>query len=63
MRIKEFHDFPTYERAYKRAFEKMLEIRKANGCDTKWKDSEDVFSWWMNDPDVEGQISMEFGEE
>jgi 3'-phosphoadenosine 5'-phosphosulfate sulfotransferase (PAPS reductase)/FAD synthetase len=63
LRIKGFHDFPTYERAYKRAFERMLENRKAKGLDSKWKNSEDVFHWWMEDPDIDGQLSMEFGEE
>lgn len=63
LRIKEFHDFPTYERAYKRAFERMLENRKAKGLDSKWKNSEDVFHWWMEDPDIDGQISMELEEE
>ena len=49
--------------AHKRAFERMLENRKAKGLDSKWKNSEDVFHWWMEDPDIDGQLSMEFGEE
>lgn len=59
-RKKEFADFPTYERAYKRAFEKMLRVRSVRSLrvDPGWKSAEEVFSWWMEDDNIEGQISM-----
>lgn len=57
-RLKEFSDFPTYKRAYIRAFEKMLEAIHASGKQTKWKTGEDVFRWWMEDENVDGQISL-----
>ena len=59
-RKKEFADFPTYERAYKRAFEKMLRVRsvRSSRVDPGWKSAEEVFSWWMKDDNIEGQISM-----
>lgn len=58
-RKKEFTDFPTYERAYKRAFEKMMQVRRSKGLQTdRWKNGDDVFRWWMNDRDIEGQLSM-----
>lgn len=57
-RLKEFSDFPTYKRAYIRAFEKMLEAIHASGKPTKWKTGEDVFRWWMEDPNIDGQISL-----
>lgn len=50
--------FPTYERAYLRAFEKMLEGIHAEGRQTKWKTAADVFSWWMEEEVVEGQICL-----
>lgn len=62
-RYKEFADFPTYQQAYIRAFGKMLEAIHAAGKETRWKSAEDVFHWWMEDKNVEGQLSMEFGEE
>jgi len=64
-RYKEFSDFPEYERAYRRAFEKMLEVRKAKGKKSdKWKTADDVFRWWMEDKNIEGQMSIfEFVEE
>lgn len=57
-RYKEFADFPTYKRAYIRSFDKMLEIRKAKGLDTKWKTGEDVFNWWMRDDNIVGQMEL-----
>lgn len=57
-RYKEFADFPTYKRAYIRSFGQMLDAIKAAGKETKWRDAEDVFKWWMEDDNVEGQISM-----
>lgn len=57
-RYKEFADWPTYERAYKRAFSRMLEAIKTTGRETKWRDAEDVFRLWMEDDNIEGQISM-----
>lgn len=57
-RYKEFADFPTYERAYKRAFQKMLEEIWKTGKQTKWKTGEEVFRWWMEDKNIQGQISI-----
>lgn len=54
----EFRLFPTYERAYIRAFGKMLEVIHASGVKTKWKTPSDVFSWWMEEDTIEGQISL-----
>lgn len=59
-RWKEFADFPTYRRAYIRAFDKMLEELKATGKKPKWKTGTDVFLWWMEDRNVDGQYSMDF---
>lgn len=57
-RWNEFRLYPTYERAYKRAFEKMLQVIHTEGIPTKWKSAEDVFSWWMEEQQVEGQLSL-----
>lgn len=57
-RWKEFADFPTYQRAYMRTFGKMLDAIIAAGKTTKWKSGEDVFRWWMEDDNVDGQISI-----
>lgn len=57
-RWKEFADYPTYQRAYIRAFDRMIEEIHAAGKTCKWKDGYDCFLWWMEDTNVEGQISM-----
>lgn len=58
-RWKEFADYPTYQRAYIRAFDKMMQVRRGKGLQTnKWKNGEHVFRRWMEDDNVEGQLSM-----
>jgi len=58
-RWKEFADFPKYQGAYIRAFGRMLETINANGKQTKWKSGEEVFYWWMEDDNIDGQVSLE----
>ena len=65
-RYREFSLFPTYERAYKRAFEKMLLVRKMEGKDDStggWVDAESVFRWWMEDDTMPGQYELQFNED
>lgn len=59
-RYAQFADFQTYERAYIRAFDKMLEAIKADGKKPRWKTGYDVFLWWMEDQNMDGQFSMDF---
>lgn len=46
-RLREFADYPTYQRAYIRAFDKMLAERKRADLDTQWQTGMDVFNWWI----------------
>ena len=57
-RYKEFADFPKYKQSYIRAFGRMLDARKEKGLETKWKTGEDVFRWWMNDDNLDGQMEL-----
>lgn len=59
-RYYEFAMFPTYERAYKRAFGEMLEQLNMRWKEKppQWKDADEVFSWWMEDKTIPGQISI-----
>lgn len=59
-RYAEFADFQTYERAYIRTFGKMLEALKADGKKPRWKTGYDVFLWWMEDENINGQYGMDF---
>lgn len=47
-RLRGFEEYPTYKRAYIRAFDKMLDVRKAKGLQTDWKSGEEVFEWWVS---------------
>lgn len=47
-RVAEFERWPTYKRAYIRAFEKMLKEREEKGLKTEWKTGEEVFTWWIS---------------
>lgn len=57
-RWKEFADFPTYQHAYVRAFDKMLKVIHQANSPTKWKSGNDVFLWWMEDQNVNGQMDL-----
>ena len=45
----EFARYPKYKEAYIRAFDRMLEKRKADGLPTKWINGEQVMRWWVGD--------------
>lgn len=57
-RYKEFADFPKYKQSYIRAFGRMLDVRKEKGLETQWETGEDVFRWWMNDDNLDGQMEL-----
>lgn len=58
-RWKEFVDFPEYKKLYLHAFDRMLLERERRGKENKWKSAEEVFSWWMEDDNIPGQMSLE----
>ena len=39
-----------YYRAYLRAFEKVIEIRRAKGSLRGWETGQDLMDWWINNP-------------
>lgn len=59
----EFKLYPTYRRAYIRAFDRMLEERWRRGkMDGTWRAGTtgiDIFHWWMEDGILSGQISFD----
>ena len=63
IRLFEFGRYPSYQRAYIRAFDRMLEERAARGkLGGLWRAGttrEEVFRWWMLDRNIEGQIKIE----
>ena len=57
-RWREFRLYPAYKQAYLRAFTRMLDAIQTRGGSTTWKGAQDVFDWWMEDQQVEGQICL-----
>lgn len=61
-RYAEFRTWPKYEVLYRRAFERMVEARRAIGKDGPWRDGDEVFRWWMEDKNLDGQMDIFGGE-
>ena len=58
-RQQEFIRWPAYKAMYLRAFEKMLEERRASGLSRdNWNTAQDVYHWWMEDGVLPGQIGF-----
>jgi len=61
-RYVEFRQWPKFENLYRKAFARMLEARKAKGKDGPWQTADDVFRWWMEDKNLDGQLDLWGGE-
>ena len=53
-RLMEFKRWPKFERMYRRAFDKAVELRNKNnikyyGNYREWKTGSSMFDWWMSD--------------
>lgn len=48
-RYFQFRMFPTYQLAYIKAFDRMVEARIAQGKSCSWKNGYEVFQWCMNE--------------
>ena len=58
-RYFEFRRYPKYEQMYRRAFAHMLGSLDAKGRPHVWKTADEVFRWWMDDKNIDGQIEFE----
>lgn len=58
-RYFEFGRYPTYQRAYIRAFDRMLESRTQTHKKLGFQTGKDVFHWWMEDGVLPGQVEFE----
>lgn len=62
-RQREFALYPTYQAAYIRAFDRMLDERRRRGKLTaSWgagTTGTDIYHWWMNDGILPGQLSFD----
>ena len=39
-------------------FDRMIEVMKARGKETKWESGEDVREWWTNPEYIHGQLKL-----
>lgn len=45
---KELEAYPQFKEAYIRAFERMITERHSKGKQCKWKDGQEVMTWWLS---------------
>jgi phosphoadenosine phosphosulfate reductase len=59
-REEEFAKYPKYKQLYINTFDRMLKYRDQCGCKDVigWKNAQGVFDWWMEDKNIEGQMSI-----
>lgn len=57
-RCKEFSDFPKYRDNYIKAFGKFIKRKEAEGYVSKYKTAQEMFDWWIEDPKMQGQVSL-----
>lgn len=57
---REFDIFPKFKNMYIKTFDRMLKEREKRGKTTKlnWKSGEEVFCWWVESPNLPGQLSF-----
>lgn len=56
--LAEFRRWPAYENMYKHAFARMLQARIAAGKLTQWETADEVFNWFVEDKNVDGQLIL-----
>ena len=61
-RYTEFRAWPAFEKLYRHAFRRMLDAREARGKPSRWKSADEVFRWWMEDENLDGQLDIFGGE-
>lgn len=60
-REEDFYRYPKYKDIYIRTFDRMLAERRRKGLEVyNWKSGINVFDWWMEDENIDGQYSMDF---
>jgi len=47
--LKDFEKWPNFKKAYLRAFEKILAVRRERNLKTEWQTAKDIMDWWLRD--------------
>lgn len=52
--------YPIYKQNYKKALQKLIDKRKAEGKTARvdWRDVESIYKWWIQDDTLDGQLSL-----
>ena len=58
-RYAEFRRYPAYKKLYLQTFAGILRARRDMGRSTSWQTAEEVFSWWMEENVLPGQMTLE----
>ena len=61
-RYAEFRQWPKFENLYRKAFGRMVEVRRLIGKYGPWQNADEVFRWWMEDKNLDGQLDIFGGE-
>lgn len=61
-RYKQFAIWPKYENLYRITFDKVVQKRIETGKKLLWKNSDELFRWWMEDKNLDGQLDIFGGE-
>ena len=56
--LKELADYPKYRDLYIAAFDRMVKHRLEQGKPTQWKNGLEVYNWWLNKEELNGQLSL-----
>lgn len=57
-RMRDFNRWTKYRDQYMRIARKIYEMKKNTDNPIRKESAEDYFAWWIEDPNVPGQISM-----
>lgn len=57
-RWEHFSQYPIYKTNYIKAFDRMIARRRQKGLQTRWENGLKCFKWWMEDENVDGQLSF-----
>lgn len=58
-RWTEFREYPVYKDNYIKAFDRMIVRRRERGLKTLWETGLKCFKWWMEDENIDGQLSFD----
>ena len=59
--LRDAQNYPKYYQAYIRAFDRMIDVRKAEGKKCTWKNGQECMEWWINNTSKQDAFKDELG--